>query len=110
MQFIIYYIIIALIPIWAQVKVQRTFKKYAEVPNTTGMNGAEVARRILDENGLYNVKVVEHSGFLSDHYNPMTKTVNLSSSNYHGNSVAWSGLLQPMKLVMLFKIKRAMVH
>lgn len=88
MQFIIYYIIIALIPIWAQVKVQRTFKKYAEVPNTTGMNGAEVARRILDENGLYNVKVVEHSGFLSDHYNPMTKTVNLSSSNYHGNSVA----------------------
>ncbi|MED3654056.1 zinc metallopeptidase [Heyndrickxia sporothermodurans] len=88
MEFIIYYIIIAFIPIWAQLKVKSTFNKFAKVPTTAGMNGAEVARRILDENGLYNVKVVEHSGFLSDHYNPMTKTVHLSSSNYHGQSVA----------------------
>ncbi|GIN85680.1 zinc metallopeptidase [Heyndrickxia sporothermodurans] len=88
MHFIIYYIIIALIPIWAQMKVKSTFNKYAKVPTTTGTSGAEVARKILDENGLYNVKVVEHSGFLSDHYNPMTKTVHLSSTNYHGQSVA----------------------
>lgn len=56
------------------------------------MTGAEVARRILDENGLYEVKVVESSGFLSDHYNPMTKIVALSSHNYHEASVAGAAI------------------
>lgn len=88
MQFIIYFIIIALIPIWAQMRVKSTFKKYNKVPTSAGVNGAEVARKILDENGLYDVKVLEHRGFLSDHYNPMSKTVHLSSANYHGHSVA----------------------
>ena len=46
------------------------------------MTGAEVARLILDQNGLQNVKVVESQGFLSDHYNPLTKIVALSTHNY----------------------------
>jgi len=52
------------------------------------MRGAEVARKILDENGLYHVGVEETRGVLSDHYDPRSKTVRLSSGNYHGHSVA----------------------
>ncbi|KHD84504.1 zinc metallopeptidase [Heyndrickxia ginsengihumi] len=88
MSFLIYYIIIALIPIWAQMKVKRTYSKYENIGTASGLTGAEVARKILDENGLYHVKVLEHEGFLSDHYNPINKTVNLSPSNYHGRSIS----------------------
>ncbi|MED4343720.1 zinc metallopeptidase [Heyndrickxia coagulans] len=88
MSFLIYYLILAIIPIWAQLKVKNTYSKYEKVANASGMTGAEVARMILDENGLYHVKVLEHSGFLSDHYNPINKTVNLSTANYHGRSIA----------------------
>lgn len=88
MSFLIYFAIIALIPIIAQVRVKKTFKKYSQVPTSMGMSGAEVARKILDDHGLQNVAVVEHQGFLSDHYNPISKTVNLSTDNYHGHSIA----------------------
>ena len=57
--YIIYFAIILLLPIYAQMKVKSTYKKYSKVRSTSGMTGAEVARRILDENGLYEVKVVE---------------------------------------------------
>src|SRR5699024_6026650 len=77
-----------LIPIIAQVRVKKTFKKYSQVPTSMGLSGAEVARKILDDHGLQNVAVVEHQGFLSDHYNPISKTVNLSTDNYHGHSIA----------------------
>ena len=56
------------------------------------MTGAEVARLILDQNGLHNVKVVESQGFLSDHYNPVTKIVALSPHNYHEASVAGTAI------------------
>jgi uncharacterized protein len=85
---ILYFILISLIPILASMNVKKTFKKYSRVATTSGMTGAEMARRILDENGLYDVKVVEGRGFLSDHYNPSNKTVALSPDNYHGHSVA----------------------
>ncbi|SES33524.1 hypothetical protein SAMN05518872_10847 [Psychrobacillus sp. OK032] len=90
--YIIYFAIILLLPIYAQMKVKRTYKKYSKVRSTSGMTGAQVARTILDANGLYEVKVVESSGFLSDHYNPMTKIVALSSHNYHEASVAGSAI------------------
>ena len=90
--YIIYFAIILLLPIYAQMKVKSTYKKYSKVRSTSGMTGAEVARRILDENGLYDVKVVESSGFLSDHYNPMTKIVALSSHNFHEASVAGAAI------------------
>ncbi|MGF2616852.1 zinc metallopeptidase [Rossellomorea vietnamensis] len=85
---ILYFILISLIPILASMNVKKTFKKYSRVATTSGMTGAEMARRILNENGLYDVKVVEGRGFLSDHYNPLNKTVALSPDNYHGHSVA----------------------
>ncbi|WP_348775062.1 zinc metallopeptidase [Psychrobacillus sp. NEAU-3TGS] len=90
--YIIYFAIILLLPIYAQMKVKSTYKKYSKVRSTSGMTGAQVARTILDANGLYEVKVVESSGFLSDHYNPMTKIVALSSHNFHEASVAGSAI------------------
>jgi Zn-dependent membrane protease YugP len=86
--FLIYFALIIIIPIWAQLKVKKTYKKYSEVPSSSYMKGAEVARKILDENGLYNVNIEEVRGVLSDHYDPRTKTVRLSSNNFHSHSVA----------------------
>ena len=86
--YFIYLAIIILIPIYAQMKVKSTYKKYSQVPASSGMNGAETARAILDQNGLYNVRVEETPGVLSDHYDPRDKTVRLSTDNYHGHSVA----------------------
>lgn len=92
MMFWIYFAAIIILPIYAQFKVKRTYKKYSQVRSTSGMTGAEVARLILDQNGLHNVKVVESEGFLSDHYNPLTKIVALSSHNYHEASVAGTAI------------------
>ncbi|MGE7920236.1 zinc metallopeptidase [Viridibacillus sp. NPDC093762] len=86
--YIVYFIVLLLLPIYAQMKVKKTYKRYSQVRSTSGMTGAEVARLILDQNGLSNVRVVEQQGFLSDHYNPETKTVALSTHNYHEASVA----------------------
>src|SRR6185437_17091022 len=83
---------IILLPVYAQFKVKSTYKKYSKVRSTSGMTGAEVARLILDQNGLHDVKVVESQGYLSDHYNPLTKIVALSSHNYHEASVAGTAI------------------
>lgn len=61
---------------------------YSKVPLANGMSGKDVAEKMLKENGIYDVKVVSAEGFLSDHYNPLNKTVNLSPDVYNGTSVA----------------------
>lgn len=86
--YFIYLAIIILIPIFAQMKVKSTYKKYSQVSASSRMTGAETARAILDQNGLYNVRVEETHGVLSDHYDPRDKTVRLSTDNYYGHSVA----------------------
>jgi uncharacterized protein len=88
MLFLLYFAVIVLIPLWAQMKVKGTFKKYSQVPTSTHRRGAEIAREILNANGLFNVGVEEGRGYLSDHYDPRTKTVRLSPENYHGHSIA----------------------
>lgn len=88
MSIIIYFAILILVPLWAQMRVKSAYKKYSQVASSSQMRGAEVARKILDENGLYHVGVEETRGVLSDHYDPRSKTVRLSSGNYHGHSVA----------------------
>jgi Zn-dependent membrane protease YugP len=88
MAFLIYFIIIMLVPLWAQFRVKGTVAKYSRVANSTYRTGAEVAREVLNSNGLFNVGVEEGRGFLSDHYDPRTKTVRLSPENYHGHSIA----------------------
>lgn len=62
--------------------------KYGKVALANGLSGREVAEKMLKENGIYDVKVISASGFLSDHYNPANKTVNLSPDVYNGQSVA----------------------
>jgi len=64
------------------------FSAYSKVLLANGMSGKEVAEKMLRENGIYDVKVVSVEGFLSDHYNPLTKTVNLSPDVYNGKNVA----------------------
>ncbi|MBQ9184339.1 MAG: zinc metallopeptidase [Bacteroidales bacterium] len=61
-------------------------KKYSKVP--TGLTGAQVALKMLNDNGIYDVSVNRVDGFLTDHYNPQTKQVNLSSDVYNGNNIA----------------------
>ncbi|MFE8702219.1 zinc metallopeptidase [Cytobacillus sp. FJAT-54145] len=88
MTFLIYFALIIIIPLWAQFRVKGAYKKYSQVSSSSQMRGAEVARRILDSNGLFHVGVEETRGHLTDHYDPRSKTVRLSSQNYHGHSVA----------------------
>ena len=86
--YIVYFAVILLLPIYAQMKVQGTYRKFSKVPAQRGMTGAQVARMILDHHGLTDVRVVPTQGVLSDHYNPATKTVALSESNYYESSLA----------------------
>lgn len=86
--FIIYFALLMIIPLWAQSKVKSTYKKYSKVPTSSNLTGAEVARKILDDNGLYNVAVEEVRGKLSDHYDPRSKVIRLSTDNFHGRSAA----------------------
>lgn len=72
---------------YAQNKVKQTFGKYLKVPNRKGMTGYDTARRILDVNGLSDVKIEQVSGVMSDHYDPRTRTVRLSNAVYSGNSI-----------------------
>ncbi len=64
------------------------FKEYGEVPLDAGLSGKEVAEKMLHDNGIYDVQVISVDGYLSDHYNPAEKTVNLSPDVYHGRSIA----------------------
>jgi len=81
-----------LLGMWAQYKVQGAFKKYSQVRTTAGLTGAQVARRILDSNGLKSVPVEETGGMLSDHYDPGKRVLRLSSDVYRSNSVAANGI------------------
>jgi uncharacterized protein len=76
------------VPILIQMYLKNTYKKYSNVGTSSGITGAEAARRVLDENGLYNVKVEPVKGRLTDHYDPRSKVVRLSQDNYYGNSIA----------------------
>ena len=71
-----------------QMRLKSKFNQYSRDRLLSGLTGKEVAERMLKENGIYDVKVVSVDGFLSDHYNPMNKTVNLSPDVYNGNSIA----------------------
>jgi len=81
-------LIILLVPLIADFNVKNTYKKYLKLENGKKLTGQEVARKILDKNGLDKVYVVETSGYLSDHYDPKRKVVRLSKSVFEGESVA----------------------
>lgn len=81
-------IITMLITMGAQAFINRWYNKTREITSKKKITGREVARKILDANGLKNVKVVEVSGTLTDHYDPQAKTVRLSTDIHSNNSLA----------------------
>lgn len=82
----------ALICMIASARVKGTFNKYSQLRSMSGMNGAQVAQRVLQAAGIYDVQVRHVSGSLTDHYDPRTKTVNLSDPVYNATSVAALGV------------------
>ena len=68
--------------------LKNKFAQYGQIPLTRELTGKEVAEKMLRENGIYDVKVTSSNGYLTDHYNPLTKTVNLSEGVYNGKSIA----------------------
>ena len=82
----------AVICMIASARVKGTFNKYSQLRSMSGMNGAQVAQRVLQASGIYDVQVRHVSGSLTDHYDPRTKTVNLSDPVYNATSVAALGV------------------
>ena len=71
-----------------QFTLKSKFSNYSKVPTSSGLSGKEVAEKMLHDNGIYDVQVVSVNGFLSDHYDPSKKTVNLSPDVYEGRNVS----------------------
>ena len=84
----IIFITITILSYVVQASLQKKFAKYSKIPVSGGLTGREVAEKMLRENGINDVKVTSVEGTLTDHYNPQTKTVNLSQSVYGSCSVA----------------------
>lgn len=93
-EFILYLLLIAafIFSIFTSINVKGTFRKYNKMPSSRGMSAADIARQILDSNGLYNVQVTRVSGELTDHYDPRTNTVALSAPVYDSVSVGAIGV------------------
>ncbi len=81
-----------ILTMWASSRVNTTFRRYAKVRSMTGMTGAEAAKKLLHSQGIYDVTVQSVRGQLTDHYDPRTKTVNLSEDVYGETSVAALGV------------------
>lgn len=77
-----------ILALYAQAKISSAYEKYKKIGSSTNLSGAEVAREILDRNGLNYVKINLVDGNLSDHYDPRDKTLNLSRDVYYKNSIA----------------------
>ncbi len=114
---IILIVIIILVPLLAEIGVKSNYKKYLKVKNTQKLSGQEVARQILDKNGLQNVYVVATDGYLSDHYDPTRKTVRLSKAVFEGETVASMSIaahecghaIQDKEGYLFFRIRSAIV-
>ncbi|HLV02945.1 MAG TPA: zinc metallopeptidase [Acidobacteriota bacterium] len=81
-----------LLSLWASWRVRSNFGKYSQVRSARGLTGAQAAAEILRQNGLSDVKILRAQGLLSDHYNPLNRTLNLSEGVYDSTSVAAIGI------------------
>ncbi|MBQ2890880.1 MAG: zinc metallopeptidase [Clostridia bacterium] len=115
--YIIFVLPALIIAMWASSNVNSTFNKYKKVSNSRGWTAHEVARKILDINGLYHVKIERVAGHLSDHFDPRTNIVRLSDSTYDSTSVAALGVaahevghaIQHATAYMPIKVRNAIV-
>ena len=87
-ELIIVSVIFMALGMFVQARLKSKFKEYSLLPTTSGMSGKEIAEKMLRDNGLYDVQVISVEGQLTDHYNPMNKTVNLSTDVYQGRNVS----------------------
>src|SRR3972149_6667954 len=78
--------------LWASFRVKSAFNKYSKVRSARGLTGAEAAQEMLDRAGIADVKIVAAHGILSDHYNPLNRTLALSEPVYNSNSIAAIGV------------------
>ncbi len=109
--------VFALLSYLVQYRLKKKFEEYSKVPVSNGLTGRDVAEKMLRDNGIMDVKVVSTPGFLTDHYNPATKVVNLSQDVYSGNSVAAAAVaahecghaLQHAKQYAFLKFRSALV-
>ena len=116
MTFLIAFIVPMVIGFWAQHRVKSTFARNLEVPVANGITGGQVARRILDANGLDDIPVEETPGSLSDHYDPRSKSVHLSPEVFRGVSIASTSVaahevghaIQHAKSYAFFRFRSAM--
>lgn len=81
-----------LLGLWAQARVHGSFNRYSRIRTTAGYTGAQVARRMLDNNNLGHIGIEETRGMLSDHYDPSRKTLRLSPQVFRSNSIAAAGI------------------
>lgn len=93
-EYVIYFgcILAIFLALYSQVKVSSTFSKYSEFRTATGRSGAEIARMMLDENGLYDVRIERVGGHLTDHYDPRSRVLRLSERVYDSSSAAAIGV------------------
>ena len=89
---IVFFLIMLILPLIAQIMVSSTFNKYKDVRNSRGLTADQVARQILDSNGLYHIRVERIGGNLTDHYDPAANVIRLSDSVYGSSSVAAIGV------------------
>ncbi len=82
---IVFFLIMLILPLIAQIMVSSTFNKYKDVRNSRGLTADQVARQILDSNGLYHIRVERIGGNLTDHYDPTANVIRLSDSVYGRN-------------------------
>lgn len=81
-------IVTMLVSLWVSWKLKRKFKEYSQIGLRSGISGEEAAKQMLQDNGIYDVRVISVDGQLTDHYNPSNKTVNLSYDVYYGRNAA----------------------
>ena len=98
-------------------QLKRKFHKYSQIPLSQGLSGKEVAEKMLRDNGIDNVQVISVGGFLSDHYNPANRTVNLSPDVYGGRSISAAAVaahecghaIQHAQAYSMLKVRSALV-
>ena len=81
----VFFMLLGMLVQW---RLKSKFKEYSQVPTSSNMSGKEIAEKMLRDNGIYDVQVISVDGALTDHYNPINKTVNLSTDVYNGRTVA----------------------
>ncbi len=92
LSYLLFITIPLILGLYAQFRIIRTYENYKNINNSLKMSAEQIARELLLQNGIYDVSVKETSGMLTDHYNPISKTIALSQEVYHSQSISAIGI------------------